>query len=123
MSWSPCVVGNKEEVWVSFKYECLPNICYWCGCLDHDDKDCEVWLNSEGSLTKEQRQFGPSICAPPFSPSQKSGFNIGVLQEQKISISSICWQSKGEDQPIDKAKQTLQGKSSHAGVGDTNRHP
>jgi len=27
---------------VSFKYERLPNLCYWCGCLMHDDKDCEA---------------------------------------------------------------------------------
>ena len=26
-----------EEGWVSFKYERLPNICYWCGCLNHSD--------------------------------------------------------------------------------------
>ena len=31
---------NGSKHWVSFKYECLPNICYWCGRLDHDDKDC-----------------------------------------------------------------------------------
>ena len=24
-----------EKVWVNFRYECLPNLCYWCGCLDH----------------------------------------------------------------------------------------
>ena len=36
-----CVVTleNGNKVWVSFKYERLPNICYWCSCLDHDDKD------------------------------------------------------------------------------------
>jgi len=33
---------NGKQVWVSFKYERLPNICYWCGFLDHDDKDCDV---------------------------------------------------------------------------------
>lgn len=34
------VVSLEEggQVWVSFKYERLPNICYWCGWLDHDDK-------------------------------------------------------------------------------------
>jgi len=46
-------IGKDKEVWVSFKYERLPNICYWCGCFNHDDKDCEVWLNSEGTLTPE----------------------------------------------------------------------
>ena len=33
-------LANGEKIWVSFKYECLPNICYWCGCFDSDDKDC-----------------------------------------------------------------------------------
>lgn len=25
--------------WVSFKFERLPNICYWCDCLIHNYKD------------------------------------------------------------------------------------
>lgn len=32
---------NGKELWVSFKYERLHNICYWCGCLTHGDRDCE----------------------------------------------------------------------------------
>ena len=35
-------LGQGKEVWVSFKYENLPNICYWCGYLTHDDRDCET---------------------------------------------------------------------------------
>lgn len=35
---------------VSFKYECLPIIYYWCGEITHDDRECEVWLTSKGSL-------------------------------------------------------------------------
>ena len=41
-------LGREKEVWISFRYECLPNICYWCGCFDHDNMDCDIWLNSEG---------------------------------------------------------------------------
>ncbi|XP_023897899.1 uncharacterized protein LOC112009795 [Quercus suber] len=64
-------IGRDKEVWVSFKYERLPNICYWCGCFDHDDKDCEKWLNSEGTLTPDQREFGPTLRAAPFFSSRK----------------------------------------------------
>lgn len=39
--------------WVSFKYERLPNICYWCGCLTHRDKDCDLWIDSKGTLPVE----------------------------------------------------------------------
>lgn len=35
---------NGSKSWVSFKYERLPSICYWCGHLDHDNKDCELWI-------------------------------------------------------------------------------
>ena len=26
---------NGEESWVSFEYEHLPNLCYWCGCFTY----------------------------------------------------------------------------------------
>lgn len=46
MSWD-----KDKEGWVSFRYERLPNLCYWCGSLTHDDKDCVIWLNSRGNLS------------------------------------------------------------------------
>ena len=39
-----------SKVWVNFKYERLPNICYWCGCFDHSDKGCDLWIQSNGTL-------------------------------------------------------------------------
>ena len=32
---------NGSKGWASFKYERLPNVCYWCGWLDHFDRDCD----------------------------------------------------------------------------------
>lgn len=50
---------NGKELWVSFKYERLSNLCCWCGSLTHDDRDCELWLENEGTLpTKAQLDFG-----------------------------------------------------------------
>lgn len=38
--------GGPTPVWVSFQYERLPIFCYWCGKLNHDEKDCGIWLRS-----------------------------------------------------------------------------
>ena len=61
-----------SEGWVLFKYERLLNICYWCGQLSHDDKDCTLWLQSNGTLAVEDRQIGPWIRAVQFNYSKKS---------------------------------------------------
>ena len=100
-------VGQGKENWVSFKYERLPNICYWCGCLNHDDRDCEVWLDSEGSLKVEEQQFGPWFCAPPESRIQKKchfsarffSQNERKLEHPKGSVSSKASLGKLHDGP------------------------
>ena len=35
---------NGSKHWVRFRYKPLPNLCFWCGCLNHADKSCELWL-------------------------------------------------------------------------------
>jgi hypothetical protein len=47
-----------RETWISFKYERLPNFCYWCGLLSHSDKDCPKWLLNKEELRAEDQQFG-----------------------------------------------------------------
>ena len=37
---------NGHKWWISFKYERLPNMCYWCGKLTHFDRECPTWLKS-----------------------------------------------------------------------------
>ena len=75
---------------MSFKYERLPNICYWCGCLNHGDRDCDLWVESEGSLTKESQAYGAWIRAPPFAKGRNSvvkvpGFYVAKKAQQKQS--------------------------------------
>jgi hypothetical protein len=49
--------------WVSFRYERLPNFCYWCRCLDHSDRDCEVGLRNVGVEPPMTQQYGAWLRA------------------------------------------------------------
>ena len=57
---------NGKEFWVSFKYKQLPNLCYWCDSLIHDNRDCELWIENGGTLPSEAQQYGAWIRAAPF---------------------------------------------------------
>ena len=48
-------LANGGEGWVSFKYERLPNFCYWCGIPTHGERDCEDWLKT----TEEEKDKDP----------------------------------------------------------------
>lgn len=85
---------------VSFKYERLSNICYWCGCITHSDRDCNLWIDSEGSLKIESRQFGPWLRTPPFSMSKKSTITVSrILQAKEGGI------KKKKNQPVREVPQ------------------
>jgi hypothetical protein len=57
-----------KETWIAFKYERLPNFCYWCGLLTHGDRECEKWLRSKGSLRREDQQYGAWLRASVERP-------------------------------------------------------
>ena len=75
---------NGKRIWISFRYERLPNLCYWCGRLDHDDKDCEVWVHSEGSLDASKKNYDSSIRAKPVYQSSKNVVHVpGFFEGRK----------------------------------------
>ena len=80
-------LGDGKEQWVAFKYERLTNICFWWRCLSHDDKDCDLWINSEGSLTTEDQQFGPWVHASPFISSRKNVVVVPSFYSKKNEAS------------------------------------
>ena len=43
-------LGGLSPTWVEFKYECMPIFCYWCGMVDHDERDCMLWIHSSETL-------------------------------------------------------------------------
>ena len=73
MLWKIDIVGEGgKHAWIAFKYERLPNLCYWCGRITRDDKDCELWIDNKGTLKVEQHEFGPQLRAPPFVATKKN---------------------------------------------------
>ena len=45
------------------KFERLSNFCYWCGRVIHNERECELWLQSKGNLKKEEQQYGDWLRA------------------------------------------------------------
>ena len=74
---------DGKQIWVSFKYEQLPNLCYWCDRLTHDDKDCKIWIKSEGTLKLEERQFGAGLRASTYVLTTKSGITVPGFYKAK----------------------------------------
>ena len=58
-------VGGSSKLWVTFKYERMPIFCYWCGLLDHDEKDCMKRARSNETLRQNEKQYGPWLRAGP----------------------------------------------------------
>ena len=87
---SVITLESGEKSWVLFKYERLPNFCFWCGKLVHGDRDCLLWTKSKGALKVEQREFNVLLKAPPYRPSNQEvifvpGFyNKSRLQDEDM---------------------------------------
>ncbi|XP_030923329.1 uncharacterized protein LOC115950238 [Quercus lobata] len=52
-------LGEYGRKWVDFRYKRLPIFCYLCGKIDHDERDCLMWIRSKDTLRPEEKQFGP----------------------------------------------------------------
>ncbi len=70
-----------REVWISIKYERLPNFCYWCGLVSHSDKDCPHWLRNQEKMQLEVQQFGPWLRASNERPWRKTRIKIEGIQK------------------------------------------
>ena len=93
---------DDKQVWVSFKYERLPNICYWYGRLTHNDRDGEFWIESEGTLRNDQKEFGPSLRAPPFVVSKKNTIVVpGYYSMRKMSMKARQTSQPMEEEQLD----------------------
>ena len=85
------------KIWINFGYERLPNICYWCGCFDHGDRDCDIWIQSKGTLKQEEQQFGSWIRAIQSGPSRKNVVWVSGFYEGRSE--NVSTRRRREEQP------------------------
>ena len=76
-------LDDRQDLWIPFKYEQLPNLCFCCGCLTHDDRSCNAWNKSEDNLTSEKQQYGPWVKASPFVPSRNKMITVSRIDETR----------------------------------------
>nr|XP_023915780.1 uncharacterized protein At4g02000-like [Quercus suber] len=81
-------IGKAELQWVAFQYEKLSIFCYWCGLLNHDEKDCTLWFDSGETFCTEEQQYGAWLCAP-----------INTLQQPKMATDKPTPQPKHPSGP------------------------
>ena len=92
-------------------------VCYCCGCFDHDDRDYDVWLNNEGTLTQEQRQFGPNLRVTPFYPSRRQVVSVpGFYKFRQTSSSTTASTSMAEAEKQKMQKNPMTNPSSGVGM-------
>ena len=114
-----CLEDDKE-LWVSFKYERLPNLCYWCGRLTHSDRDCDLWLDSEGTLEETDKKYGPWLRAQPFASSRKivvtvPGFYVKNTDTSKAGKSDgLAGRSPETDTFLKRSQETSQTNKENA---------
>ena len=76
------ITARGKEGWVNFRYERLPNICYWCGKLTHGDRECPLWIRSRGTLKDGDQQFGAWLRATTPNPFKKTVIRVPGLDEE-----------------------------------------
>ena len=110
--------GGKQ-VWISFKYERLPNLCYWCGRLTHDNRDYELWIDSEGTLKLEQHEFEPQLRAPPFVAARKNAIMVPCYYAAKKKEGSGASTDHGSGRSSVSGKGKLSEQSQGVTVSTT----
>nr|POF21903.1 putative ribonuclease h protein [Quercus suber] len=118
--------------WASFRYERLPNFCYWCGSLMHEDRECDLWLSNRNKTSLEKGQFGPWMRADsdvtgrrPWSSASVPERGAGSLTLQKRTPSASLSQSghiSGVAVEVAKAESTHLDKVSPVVALESNEH-
>ena len=121
---------NGEESWASFKYERLPNLCYWCGRLTHHDKGCSIWLNRKGTLRESDLKFGSLLRVVTLNLEKKTvvrvaGYEAEVKEDNRDATGQAMREEGGSEARTDELNHSelsepdeQQPRVVHAGLED-----
>ncbi|KAH7855888.1 hypothetical protein Vadar_030133 [Vaccinium darrowii] len=71
---------SSLDLWISYRYEKLPDFCYWCGRIGHDNKVCRFETKEKGSISG----YGPELRTRRARKSDVQVVEIGeVVEAQK----------------------------------------
>ncbi len=71
-----------RQMWVSFKYERLPWLCFGCGIIGHLERDCGSLPGNGSGSSRGIQQYGPWFQASDPS-SRRRGYGRAVLERSK----------------------------------------
>ena len=67
-------------MWVHFKYERLPNLCYRCGLLEHDLKDCLESTENDKEKESGDLQYGTWLRGELI---RRGGWEFGFTKKKE----------------------------------------
>ena len=105
------------ESWVSFRYERLPNLCYWCGKLTHMDRECPIWLKGKGVLTEKDHQYGSWLRASTPNLPRKTVVKVTSLEDEDpiVDDQNHATESEGEEGLLERenGRHSVTGSDAH----------
>uniref|UniRef100_A0A803MJ98 Zinc knuckle CX2CX4HX4C domain-containing protein n=1 Tax=Chenopodium quinoa TaxID=63459 RepID=A0A803MJ98_CHEQI len=74
-------VGVAKPKWVDIKYERLADFCFYCGVLDHTDREC-VKKEEDGDSGEEVvYQYGPWLRSSPLKTSKNAASAMEIKKK------------------------------------------
>uniref|UniRef100_A0A803L735 Zinc knuckle CX2CX4HX4C domain-containing protein n=1 Tax=Chenopodium quinoa TaxID=63459 RepID=A0A803L735_CHEQI len=67
--------GNSSSKWIDFQCERLSEFCFFCGRLDHTERECNVKEDCVNSSNEVVYQYGSWLKASPLKRSRTSGID------------------------------------------------
>ena len=91
-TWRNMSLSKREESGYTLRSDqqsqkFILNICYWHGKLSHDDKSCELWIQSKGTLLVSEQQVGPSLRVSPHRSASKGVIVVpGMFERTHLNL-------------------------------------